>query len=57
MSARYKRELMTYLLFDYEGIEEHLEKMASRGWYLETQGNTIWKYREGDPEEVKYAVA
>lgn len=56
MSARYKRELMTYLLFDYEGIEEHLEKMAARGWFLETPGNTIWKYREGEPAEVKYAV-
>ena len=56
MSVRYKRELMTYLLFDYEGIEEHLEKMASRGWYLETPGNTIWKYWEGEPAEVKYAV-
>ena len=56
MSVRYKRELMTYLLFDYEGIEEHLEKMAAKGWYLETPGNTVWKYREGEPAEVKYAV-
>lgn len=56
MSGRYKRELMTYLLFDYEGIEEHLEKMAAKGWYLDTPGNTIWKYREGEPAEVKYAV-
>lgn len=56
MSGRYKRELMTYLLFDYEGIEEHLEKMAAKGWFLETPGNTIWKYREGEPAKVKYAV-
>jgi len=28
MGERVKRELMIYLLFDYEGIEEHLEKMA-----------------------------
>ena len=41
MSGRYKRELMTYLLFDYEGIEEHLEKMAAKGWFLETPGNTM----------------
>ena len=52
MSGRYKRELMTYLLFDYEGIEEHLEKMAAKGWFLETPGNTIWKYREGEPAKV-----
>ncbi len=56
MSGKYKRELMTHLLFDYEGIEEHLEKMAAKGWFLETPGNTIWKYREGEPAEVKYAV-
>ena len=56
MSGRYKRELVTHLLFDYEGIEEHLEKMAAKGWFLETAGNQIWKYREGEPAAVKYAV-
>ena len=56
MGKKYKRELVTHLLFDYEGIEEHLEKMAARGWYLETPGNTIWKYRGAEPAEVKYAV-
>ena len=56
MSGKYKRELVTHLLFDYEGIEEHLEKMAAKGWFLETAGNQIWKYREGEPAAVKYAV-
>lgn len=56
MNERHKRELVTYLLFDYEGIEEHLEKMAARGWFLETPGNQIWTYRKGEPAEVKYAV-
>ena len=37
MSER-KREVCSYLLFDYRGVEEHLMKMAARGWRLEKVG-------------------
>ena len=28
--VRYRREFVNFLLFDYEGVEAHLEKMAAK---------------------------
>ena len=54
--VRYKRQLINFLLFDYEGVEAHLEKMAAKGWILDTVGQTVWKYRKEEPAKLKYAV-
>lgn len=54
--VRYKHELVNFLLFDYEGVEMHLEKMAARGWILDTIGQSVWKYRKSEPAKLKYAV-
>ncbi|MGN0734997.1 MAG: DUF2812 domain-containing protein [Anaerovoracaceae bacterium] len=51
-----KREIPNYLLFDYEAVKAHLEKMAARGWRLVTAGTNVWKYRQAEPAKVKYAV-
>ena len=53
---RIKREIPNYLLFDYEAVEAHLEKMAARGWRLVAAGTNVWKYRKAEPAKVKYAV-
>lgn len=53
---RYRRELANYLLFDYEAVEAHLEKMAAKGWHIDTVNTNVWKYRKGEPAKVKYAV-
>ena len=53
---RIKREIPNYLLFDYEAVEAHLEKMAARGWRLAAAGTNVWKYRKAEPAKVKYAV-
>ena len=53
---RIKREIPNYLLFDYEAVEAHLEKMAARGWRLVAAGTNVWKYRQAEPAKVKYAV-
>lgn len=55
MSER-KREVCSYLLFDYRGVEEHLMKMAARGWRLEKIGPWFWTYRRAEPAQVAYAV-
>lgn len=55
MSER-KREVCIYLLFDYRGVEEHLMKMAARGWRLEKVGTYFWTYRRAEPAQVTYAV-
>lgn len=51
-----KREFGTYLIFDYRGVEEHLMKMAARGWRLEKVGTYFWTYRRAEPAQVTYAV-
>lgn len=51
-----KRELNLYQLFDYQGIERHLEAMAAKGWQLERIGNAFWIYRRAEPAQVTYAV-
>ena len=55
MSER-KREVCSYLLFDYRGVEAHLMKMAARGWRLEKVGTYFWTYRRAEPARVTYAV-
>lgn len=51
-----KRRFENFNLYDYQGVEEHLSAMASRGWRLEKAGNQIWTYRRAEPAKVRYAV-
>ncbi len=52
----YKYRMESYQLFEYQALEEHLERMARRGWQLEQVGNFFWKYRREDPRATSYAV-
>lgn len=52
----YKYRMESYQLFEYQALEEHLERMARRGWQLEQVGNFFWKYRREDPRTTSYAV-
>ena len=54
--ARYRYELADNLLFDYEAVEKHLEKMAAKGWRIDKINTNLWKYRKAKPAKVKYAV-
>jgi len=45
-----------FMLFDYEGIAAHLEKMAAKGWRFEKIGSFFWKYKKAEPAKVKYSV-
>lgn len=47
--------LETFTLYDYRGVERHLEAMEAKGWRLEKTGN-LWKYRRTEPRKVHYAV-
>ena len=51
-----KRELNLYQLYDYQGVERHLEAMATKGWRLERVGTYFWQYRRAEPAQVTYAV-
>ncbi len=50
-----KMEYNLYHRFDHTGMEEHLEKMARKGWFLDKVG-TFFHYRKGEPKKLKYAV-
>ena len=50
-----KYRLESYTLYDYRGVERHLEDMEAKGWRLEKTGN-LWKYRRTEPKKVHYAV-
>ena len=53
MNTKYRME--SFALYDYQGVERHLEKMEARGWRLERTG-LFWKYRWVEPRQVHYAV-
>ena len=53
--AKYKYQLGTFNLFDYAGVERHLEKMATKGWQFDSV-NYFWKFKKAEPARLKYSV-
>ena len=51
-----KRKYVNYMPFDYEGIEDLLEREARAGWHLEQSGAVFWTFRKGEPVESTYSV-
>lgn len=51
-----RKRLESFNLYDYQGVEAHLEAMAARGWRLVKTGNSLWTYRRAEPAAVRYAV-
>lgn len=56
MSRDKKRQIVWYQIDDTEAIARHLEKMARKGWLLESVDNWWYTYRRAEPTEVKYTV-
>lgn len=54
LDSRYS--LALFSLFDYERVEHHLEKMASKGWKIEKSGSFLWKFKREMPQNKKYVV-
>ena len=44
------------ILCDYQRIQEKLTRMAAKGWHLEKFTNLYWKFRRGEPKQVRYEV-
>ena len=51
-----KYKLIDTTIYDYSLIEEKLTKLAAQGWHLEKAGTLGWKFRRGQPQQVRYAV-
>ena len=43
-------------LYDYHRIQEKLTRLAAEGWHLEKITNLLWKFRRGEPKQVRYAI-
>lgn len=52
----YKTKLINYAPFDYEYLEKMFEREARNGWFLEKAGIFTWKFKKGEPEDIKYSV-
>lgn len=52
-----KRRIELYSFFDHTGIKSHLEKMAKKGWMVESISNWGWKYRKIPPANLTFAVS
>ena len=56
MDEKKKRRLELFLPWDGAYVEQHLEKMARKGWRLEKAGNPFWTYRQAEPAALRYAM-
>lgn len=50
------RRMENITFYDPAGIARHLEKMAARGWMLESRTNFTWHYRRITPARLHFAV-
>ena len=51
-----KRYACNFSFYDQQAIQEKLEDMARRGWFLEKTGSFAWTYRRGEPKELRFCV-
>ena len=51
-----KRRVELFSLYDRSGMEEHLAKMAEKGWLLEKIGAYLWTYRRIEPKQLTFSV-
>ena len=51
-----KIEWNRFAFYDYRTIEEHLEEMAEKGWFLEQMGEIFWTYKRIEPKKLHFAV-
>lgn len=51
-----KRRFEQFLFYDYTGIENHLAKMAAKGWKLHKITRLYWEYHRTEPQKLTYTV-
>ncbi len=52
-----KRRFEIISFYDSTKIKNHLEKMAAKGWLLESMSNFGWVYRRIEPKKLTFAVS
>ena len=51
-----KRRMEFFSLYDHTNIEKHLEKMALKGWMIESIGSYFWKYQKTESQKLRFSV-
>lgn len=49
-----KKFMMSFLPYDYEGIEKVLSEKSSQGWQLVKAGELYWTFAQGECNEFQY---
>lgn len=52
-----KRRLEYFSFYNHTGIEQHLMKMAQKGWMIESISNLYWTYRKIEPKKIHFSVS
>lgn len=53
---KHRYELPIYSFYDHTGMTCHLEKMARRGWLLDKMGGMLWRYKQIEPQRLRFAL-
>ncbi len=53
-NVKYRMETLSF--YAYTDIQNHLEKMAAKGWMLDKIGSSFWKYRRTEPKQLHFYV-
>ena len=51
-----KTTFMTFLPYDYQGIEEELKKQSQEGWHLTGIKKNTWTFQKCEPNQYRYCV-
>lgn len=51
-----KRRFELLSFYNHTGIEKHLEKMARKGWMIDSLSNFGWTYRRIEPADLTFTV-
>ena len=54
--GNYKYQILNFNLFDYMGVEAHLEKMAVKGWRFDSVVGVLWRFLKSEPKKLNYSV-
>ncbi len=52
-----KQRMEFFSFYNHTGIEEHLTKMARKGWMIESITNVYWTYRKIEPKEIHFTAS
>ena len=52
-----KHQLIPFSTYDLTGMEQHLEKMARKGWLLDKISALGWRYRRIEPKALHFTVS